>query len=54
MRIKQLEIHDLRGFRGKHVLDFTDPVTGDARDRVVLVGSNGSGRPPCSTSSRRC
>ncbi|WP_433936216.1 AAA family ATPase [Sorangium cellulosum] len=44
MRVKRLEIHDLRCFRGKHVLDFTDPVTGDARDRVVLVGSNGSGK----------
>ncbi|XXY48619.1 ATP-binding protein [Sorangium sp. So ce269] len=44
MRVKRLEIHDLRRFRGKHVLDFTDPVTGDARDRVVLVGSNGSGK----------
>jgi ABC-type thiamine transport system ATPase subunit len=44
MRVRSLEIHDLRCFRGKHVLDFTDPVTGDARDRVVLVGSNGSGK----------
>jgi ABC-type thiamine transport system ATPase subunit len=44
MRIRRLEIHDLRCFRGKHVLDFTDPVTGEARDRVVLVGSNGSGK----------
>lgn len=44
MRIKRLEIHDLRSFRGKVVLDFTDPVTGEARDRVVLVGSNGSGK----------
>lgn len=44
MRIRRLEIHDLRSFRGKRVLDFTDPVTGEARDRVVLVGSNGSGK----------
>jgi len=44
MRIRRLEIHDLRSFRGKTVLDFTDPVTGEARDRVVLVGSNGSGK----------
>lgn len=44
MRVRSLEIHDLRCFRGKHVLDFTDPVTGGARDRVVLVGSNGSGK----------
>lgn len=44
MRVRCLEIHDLRCFRGKHVLDFSDPVTGDARDRVVLVGSNGSGK----------
>jgi hypothetical protein len=44
MRIKRLEIHDLRCFRGKTVLDFTDPSTGDARDRVVLIGSNGSGK----------
>ncbi|AUX22265.1 uncharacterized protein SOCEGT47_027660 [Sorangium cellulosum] len=44
MRVRSLEIHDLRCFRGKHVLDFSDPVTGDARDRVVLVGSNGSGK----------
>src|SRR5689334_9761552 len=44
MRVRSLEIHDLRCFRGKRVLDFTDPVTGDARDRVVLVGSNGSGK----------
>ncbi|WP_437728040.1 AAA family ATPase [Sorangium sp. So ce861] len=44
MRVRRLEIHDLRCFRGKHVLDFTDPVTGDGRDRVVLVGSNGSAK----------
>ncbi|WP_159397007.1 AAA family ATPase [Sorangium cellulosum] len=42
--MRRLEIHDLRCFQGKHVLDFADPVTGDARDRVVLVGSNGSGK----------
>jgi predicted ATPase len=35
---------DLRSFRGRRVLDFVDPATGEARDRVVLVGSNGSGK----------
>jgi len=44
MKVKRLELEDFRSFRGRHVIDFTDPATGAPLDRVLLVGSNGSGK----------
>jgi len=44
MKIKRLELCDYRNFRGRKVIDFTDPLTGEPLRRAVLVGSNGSGK----------
>ena len=44
MRLKRLELCDVRCFRGQHVFDFGDPATGIPHERLVLVGSNGSGK----------
>ena len=44
MKVKRLELEDFRSFRGRHVIDFTDPATGAPLDRVLLVGSNGCGK----------
>ena len=43
MKIQLLALHNIRGFSSLR-LDFTDMVTGQARPRTVIVGSNGSGK----------
>ncbi|MBL7133704.1 MAG: AAA family ATPase [Phycisphaerae bacterium] len=43
MRVKSLHLKNFKRFQDKK-FDFTDPETGLAKDLIVLVGSNGSGK----------
>jgi predicted ATP-binding protein involved in virulence len=43
MHVQSMRLKYFKRFRDKH-LDFTDPETGLARNLVVLVGENGSGK----------
>lgn len=43
MKIRRVELHNFKRF-DRYVLDLTDPITGLARDIVVLVGQNGVGK----------
>ena len=44
MKIKSLEVRDVRCFRGKRKWNLTNPNTDKPLDRVVFIGSNGSGK----------
>ncbi|MBD3176880.1 MAG: AAA family ATPase [Armatimonadia bacterium] len=44
MKITKLVLEGYRNFRERTLIDFTDPYTGAPLDRVVLAGSNGSGK----------
>jgi energy-coupling factor transporter ATP-binding protein EcfA2 len=44
MKITKLVLEGYRNFRERTLIDFTDPYTGVPLDRVVLAGSNGSGK----------
>ena len=43
MHVRSIQLKSFKRFRDKH-LDFTDPETGLARNLIVLVGENGSGK----------
>jgi energy-coupling factor transporter ATP-binding protein EcfA2 len=44
MRVRELEFHNFRSFRGRHQISFVDPLTNDVRPVTVIAGTNGSGK----------
>ena len=44
MRIREIEFHNFRSFRGERRISFVDPQTDKVRPVSVLAGSNGSGK----------
>ncbi|NES98233.1 MAG: AAA family ATPase, partial [Desertifilum sp. SIO1I2] len=44
MKVQSVELKYFKQFRTPPAFDFTDPETGLARDLIVLVGMNGSGK----------
>lgn len=44
MKVQSVELKYFKQFRNPPAFDFTDPETGLARDLIVLVGMNGSGK----------
>jgi len=44
MKVQSVELKYFRKFQTPPVFDFTDPETGLARDLIVLIGMNGSGK----------
>ncbi len=44
MKVQSIQLKYFKRFRNPPVLDFTNPETGLARDLIVLVGGNGSGK----------
>ncbi|VXD16297.1 ATPase [Planktothrix serta PCC 8927] len=44
MKVQSVELKYFKKFRTSPVFDFTDPETGLARDLIVLIGMNGSGK----------
>lgn len=44
MKVQSVELKYFKKFRTPPVFDFTDPETGLARDLIVLIGMNGSGK----------
>jgi len=44
MRVRELEFHNFRSFRGRRQISFVDPLTNDVRPVTVIAGTNGSGK----------
>lgn len=44
MKVQSVELKYFKKFRHPPLFDFTDPETGLARDLIVIVGTNGSGK----------
>lgn len=44
MRVRKLEFHNFRSFRGRHQISFVDPLTNGVRPMTVIAGTNGSGK----------
>lgn len=44
MKVQSIELKYYKQFREPPIFDFTNPETGLAKDLIVLVGMNGSGK----------
>lgn len=44
MKVQSIQLKNFKRFRNSPLLDFTDSETGLARDLIVLIGRNGSGK----------